>query len=66
LLAEFSPEMEQVADTIIPFSADQAYDLVTILDDEDMKNIGKFDEETLFERYIKEHPKKERISVRGE
>ena len=37
----------------MPFTADYLYDMVPIMDDEELKKAGKYSEETLVERYRK-------------
>jgi acyl-homoserine lactone acylase PvdQ len=51
LVAQFHPDMEELIDEMLPYSANNAYDLVTILDDSDVRFMGQWSDETLFERY---------------
>ena len=37
----------------MPFTADYLYDMVTVIDDDDLKEWGMYSEETLLEKYYK-------------
>jgi acyl-homoserine lactone acylase PvdQ len=47
-----SEEMRILAEELIPYNANFFYNLVSVLDDSDLKRMGKWSEKTLSERYF--------------
>ena len=52
-----SGDLKDIADEMVPFSAEFAHNLHTTLDEKQMKDIGLYSDKTLLERY-KEGQKK--------
>jgi len=50
-LRQSHPDLADLADEINPFKSEDFIDLVTIIDDDDLKKFGQFDEKTLLEKY---------------
>ena len=46
-------EMAELADELIPYTAEYLINLVTVLEDDDLKRMGKWSNETLSEKYQK-------------
>ena len=44
-------EMAELADELIPYTAEYLINLVTVLEDDDLKRMGKWSNETLSEKY---------------
>ena len=47
-----SEEMRLLAEELIPYNANFFYNLVSVLDDSDLKRMGKWSDKTLSERYF--------------
>jgi len=47
------PEIGAITEELLPFSAENLYKLVNVIDDDDLKKMGQFSEETLTQRYHK-------------
>ena len=63
-------ELREWAEELTPFTSNYLVNLVTVLDDSDVKRMGKWSEKTLGERYVenKEHlkaaePKREKNQI---
>lgn len=56
LLRDVFSKLELNPEEFVPFTKEHAHELVTILDDEDMRQIGLYDEKTLLERYKNKTP----------
>ena len=50
-LRQKHPDLADFAEELNPFTSDNFMDLVTIIDDDDLKAIGQYSEKTLLERY---------------
>ena len=50
-LRQKHPDLADFAEEINPFTSDTFMNLVTIIDDDDLKAIGQYSEKTLLERY---------------
>jgi hypothetical protein len=44
-------DLKDIVDEIVPFSNEFSHNMVTILDDDDMKQQGLYSDETLMSRY---------------
>jgi hypothetical protein len=44
-------ELRSIADELAPFRAEHTIDMMTILDDDDMKADGLYDEKTIMEKF---------------
>ena len=47
-----NPELADLADQMTPFSAEYLHNMVTVLDDDDLRRMGKYSDITLSERYF--------------
>ena len=47
-----SQELMELSEQLTPFSSHYLHNLVTILDDDDLKQMGRYSEKTLSERYF--------------
>ena len=45
------PDLAEMAEEINPFTSENMFDLVTIIEDEDLKANGQYSERTLIEKY---------------
>lgn len=52
-LRQSHPDLSNLMEELMPFTADYLNDLVPIVDDDDLKSQGQYSEETLVERYRK-------------
>ena len=52
-LRQKHPDLSNLMEEIMPFTADFLYDLVPIVDDDELKNQGVYSQETLLDRYRK-------------
>jgi hypothetical protein len=48
-----SPLLADLADEMAPFTSEYLVDVVTVLDESDVRKMGQYSEETLSERYFK-------------
>ena len=46
-----SPELEKIAEIIVPFTQEYMKEMVTAIDDDDLKKMGQWSEKTLNQRY---------------
>lgn len=57
-ISGFHKDLEEIIGEIVPHTAEFSHDLVTILDDDDIKQQGQWSEQTLTERAKKNAPPK--------
>jgi acyl-homoserine lactone acylase PvdQ len=59
-------ELRSIADELAPFRAEHTIDLMTILDDDDMKADGLYDEKTIMEKFnaVKSQREKEQSDLK--
>lgn len=50
-LRQAHPDFEDLIEELLPFTRSNMYDMVTVLDDEDLKQWGQYSEQTLDEKY---------------
>ena len=50
-LRQKHPDLADFVEELNPFTSDNFKDLVTIIDDDDLRAIGQYSEKTLLERY---------------
>jgi len=50
-LRQKHPDLADLVDEINPYKSTEFIDMVTILDDDDLRQAGQYDEETLIEKY---------------
>lgn len=53
ILKSESPELAELADELVPYTAEYLHKLVTVLEEEDLRRMGKWSEETLSQKYKK-------------
>lgn len=60
ILKSESPELAELADELVPYTAEYLHNLVTVLEEADLRRMGKWSDETLSEKYKKnqDHLKK--------
>ncbi len=65
-----SDELMELSEQLTPFSSHYLHNLVTILDDDDLKQMGRYNEKTLSERYFENidhlraaEPKRDRVGL---
>ena len=52
-LREVHPDLEALMEEIMPYASDYLFDMVPIVDDDDLKEWGQYSEESLVEKYRK-------------
>jgi len=45
------PDLEALVEEIMPFTGDRLHEMVTIIDEDDLKQFGMYSEESLVEKY---------------
>ena len=64
MMIEIDPELAELVDEMLPFTADNINDRTFVLDDDDLKQFDLYSEETLTERYHRNKETIERAKVK--
>ena len=51
ILKSESSELAEIADELVPYTSEYLHKLVTVLDDDDVKRMGKWSDTTLADKY---------------